>query len=458
MSDVQDAPKSIGKQISDFFGSVRLALFLLLALAAVSIIGTVLPQGESLAFYEGHYTPISYKLIHFFRLHDAYHSFWFLWLMLLLTANLAVCSLKRLPSVWKVTQAAPRSVSERLFDTLPFHRTLSLSKPPEDRQVWLHQLWGRRFGKPRPLPAPDGEAFYWERWRFSRFGVFFVHFSVLIILAGGIVSSIYGFRGFLELAEGEKAERVYLPDGTTSRDLGFMVKLEKFTMASYPDGTPREYRSDLLVMDRKGKRIKAAVKVNHPFSYRGFTFYQSSWSRSPQSLRLRLEKENQRFEIALGMEESVPIPGTPFSLRAVRYIENMANFGPALGLVLFGDQGKMDMGLILIDHPEFHGNRLGEFRVRVTGLTTRYLSGFQVNRDPGVGFIWVGASLMLIGLIITFYLSHRQIWVWFRKSEDTPLGPRAEIRIGGRAHKHRAALIRLLERRVQHIEQGKCHE
>jgi cytochrome c biogenesis protein len=452
-----DASKKQGlwNQVADFFGSLKLALVLLLALAAASIIGTVLPQGESLAFYEAHYTPNSYKLIHFFRLYDAYHSFWFLWLLLLLTVNLVVCSLRRLPAVWKVAKAAPRTVTERLFDTLPFHRILTFSSPIPEGRVRLTQLLGRRFGRPRPLPVPDGEAFYLERWRFSRFGVYLVHFSVLILLAGGITSSLYGFKGFLELVEGEKADRIYAQDGKSFQKLGFQVELKKFTMALYPDGTPKEYRSDLLFTDGDGKSLEAAVKVNHPFTHNGFTFYQSSWSRVPQSLRLRLENEQQRLEVALGMEERVPLPGTPYSLKVVRYIEDMARFGPALGLVLFDNQGHMDMGLILINHPEFHGNRIKDYRLRVLDLKTRYVSGLQVNRDPGIGFIWVGASLMLLGFLSTFYLSHRQIWVWFRERKDPADRLLTEVYIGATAHKHREAFFRILERSLQGIEGGR---
>lgn len=291
-----------------------------------------------------------------------------------------------------------------------------------------------------------------ERGRFSRFGVYVVHFSVLILLAGGIVSSFFGFKGFVELAEGTRVDRVSTQDGSSYKDLGFVVELKKFTLAYYPDGTPKEYRSDLIITDPDGTMQTAVVKVNHPFSYKGLTFYQASWNRVPQFIRLRLEKDQQRFEITLGMEEKVPLPGTPYSLAVVRYIEDMARFGPALGLVLTDEQGQMDMGLILVDHPDFHGNRLKDFRVRVLGLNTRLVSGLQVNRDPGIGFIWVGASFMVIGFFVTFYLSHRQIWVWFREKKDQAERPVTEVRLGATAHKNRAAFFRLLERILREKE------
>lgn len=438
----------------DFFASVKLALVLLIALAATSILGTILPQDEPLAFYTQHYTPLSVRLIGFFQLNDMYHSWWFQWLLLLLTVNLVVCSLKRFPGVWKVARTPPRAVSERLFETLPFHRTFSIKEASVEPSVWARSLTGGHFGKLRPIPAPNGTAFYLEKGRFSRFGVYLVHLSVLIIFLGAIIGSFFGFKGFLELREGESADRIFLKGDHTFRDLGYSVKLERFTMAFYPNGSPREYRSDLVFQEKGLVKAKAAVRVNSPFSYKGINFYQSSWDKFPHSLKLRLTKGGKQEEVFLKMEEKTPLPGTSFSLEAVRYINDMANFGPALGMILYENGARVDVGVILVKHPDFHGNRLGEFQVRVLDLKTQYLSGFQVNRDPGVWYIWVGVSLMLLGFIVAFYFSHQQVWIWIQEGK-APFGEETrEVHIGGTAHKNRAAFNRKMERMIENYRSG----
>jgi cytochrome c biogenesis protein len=38
-------------------------------------------------------------------------------------------------------------------------------------------------------------------------------------------------------------------------------------------------------------------------------------------------------------------------------------------------------------------------------------TGLQVNRDPGVWLVYIGFTLMLIGIGMTFYSSHNKIWV-----------------------------------------------
>ena len=110
--------KGIFSQVIDFFASVKLVIVILIALAATSVIGTVLPQGEPLEMVVRRYGPATARLIGIFQLQDMYHSWWFQWLLLLLSANLIVCSIKRFSTTWKVIQAPPRSVSDGLFETL----------------------------------------------------------------------------------------------------------------------------------------------------------------------------------------------------------------------------------------------------------------------------------------------------------------------------------------------------
>ena len=246
-----ESSKGILIEIAAFFASVKLALVLFITQAVTSILATVLPQGESVAFYDQGYSPTTGKLIRFFQPYDRYHSWWFQWVLLLLTINLPVCSLKRFSSTWKVVNAPTRSVSDHLFETLYFHRKFSFQDRPTDSRDWVQSLLGRHFGKPVSLPAPQGTAFYWEKGRFSRFGVYLVHLSVLVIFMGAIIGSLCGFKGFLELKEGESKDRIFIKGPHTLKELGFSVRLDRFTMISYSNGMPKEYRSDLSVWEKE---------------------------------------------------------------------------------------------------------------------------------------------------------------------------------------------------------------
>lgn len=441
-------PQSSGgiiPQIVDFFSSVKLALVLLLTLAVTSVLGTILPQGEAPAFYGQRYSPTAAGLIHFFQLADMYHSWWFQWLLFLLAINLIACSLKRFPTIWKVFRASPRPVTEPMFDSLPFNRKVPPPDPALDLQTWVKTVLGRRYGKMVSLSPAEGKAFYLEKGRFSRFGVYLVHLSVLVIFLGALIGSFYGFKGSLELREGESRDRIFIKGRQTNQDLGFSIKLDRFSLSYYPDGMPKEYRSDLSIWEEGREKEKAVIRVNDPYTYKGITFYQSTWDQYPTTVNLSLKKGEQEFELPIQMDRITPIPESPYTLQAVRYVTNFSNLGPALGVFLLKDRVEIEQGWILVDHPEFRGNRLGEFLIKVKEIKTRYVSGLQVNRDPGVWFIWIGCSLMLIGFIIAFYLSHQQIWVWIREKKTAKGKSRTEILIGGTAHKNREAFVRRME-------------
>lgn len=68
----------------------------------------------------------------------------------------------------------------------------------------------------------------------------------------------------------------------TQRD--FVIHLEKFTHDTYPGtNTPKDFRSTITLTDEKGNVLMKDVDIymNHPFTYKGETFYQQSWTKNP---------------------------------------------------------------------------------------------------------------------------------------------------------------------------------
>ena len=84
------------------FASLKLTIVLLLTLAATSIIGTLIPQNESAAAYVQAFGEFGYRLFALLGIFNMYQSWWFRSLILLLTANIVVCSIDRLQLTWKI--------------------------------------------------------------------------------------------------------------------------------------------------------------------------------------------------------------------------------------------------------------------------------------------------------------------------------------------------------------------
>jgi cytochrome c biogenesis protein len=73
-------------------------------------------------------------------------------------------------------------------------------------------------------------------------------------------------------------------------------------------------------------------------------------------------------------------------------------------------------------------------------------TGLQVSKDPGVWFIYIACIIMTIGLYVTFFISHKKIWIYLAHEAPGGKGP-VRISIGGMTHRNRLAF----EKEIEHI-------
>lgn len=112
---------------------------------------------------------------------------------------------------------------------------------------------------------------------FSRLGIPFVHLGVSIMIIGALLGAMLGFDADIHIVEGETVDEVPLVGKGETINLGFSVRLDRFYMDFYDDGTPKTYRSDLTFM--KGGRVifQGPLFVNHPISLEYLRFCQSGY-------------------------------------------------------------------------------------------------------------------------------------------------------------------------------------
>jgi cytochrome c biogenesis protein len=70
----------------------------------------------------------------------------------------------------------------------------------------------------------------------------------------------------------------------------------------------------------------------------------------------------------------------------------------------------------------------------------RYYTGLQVTKDPGVWVVYSGFILMILGCIVTFFMSHQQVLVTI-----TPKGDKNRLEIAGVATKNKLAIQKKVE-------------
>ena len=59
-----------------------------------------------------------------------------------------------------------------------------------------------------------------------------------------------------------------------SYDTGVSIKLDDFTMETYPNGMPKRFASDVVVTGKSGKETSAVIEVNKPLKVDGWKMYQ----------------------------------------------------------------------------------------------------------------------------------------------------------------------------------------
>ena len=219
--------------------SVKLTLLLFLLLAAASVVGTLLPRGESLAELKVHFGPAIGSMLDLLGLNDVFHCPWFTGLLLLLCANLVACTLDRLPKTIRLLNKPETHFDSRKLLKFAQSFTLPTTLPLEKARGEVEELVGKSFGPLTPVEANGAWCAFKETGRWSRLMVHVVHLSVLVILAGALVGSSLGFKGNMNLGEGETSRTVMLADGEKALELPFYVRCDKFNVSFYKSGAPR---------------------------------------------------------------------------------------------------------------------------------------------------------------------------------------------------------------------------
>lgn len=432
--------RSFVQIVWDFFCSLKLTMFLLISLALTSIIGTILPQGPLPPEYIATISAMKLQIYGKLGFFNMYHSWWFITLLYVFSLNLISCSIKRLPHVFKFINEPMLVLGESMKHSSSQKKEITYSGSAENAKGIFANFLGTEFSTP-VITEHNGEYhLFSQKSPWSRLGVYVVHSSILVIFVGAILGSLFGFKGFTTIVEGSAVSSIQGQNGT-SIPLGFEVFCDNFNLTLYNTGAPKEFRSTLTVLEN-GKPVpgysKVKVIVNTPLTYKGITFYQSSYGQATEgsehffSMKPRSGGSAEKFAIREGATLTLK-DGTSFrmleSTQEVRQF--MPGFsGPAARVeVIF--KGKTPQAFIVLkNYPEMNAQRGDDLIFNYEGSNARMFTGLQVAKDPGVKVVWLGCTLMCIGLFIAFFMSHKRVWIIVSKGH---------ARMYGNASKNQAA-------------------
>ncbi|SHL08293.1 cytochrome c biogenesis protein [Desulfatibacillum alkenivorans DSM 16219] len=443
MNNKQPPPPPL-TAVLDFFASVKLSIFLLLTVAAASVIGTLIPQEGMAEIHHPMYSPFLDAVFIKLGFFNVYKAWWFQLLLGLLALNLVVCTLKRLPITWKLVTGVTPGFSRGKFKSIKEKHEIKLNMPAQKARDAVLDVVSSRFKTVKAAEDEDGYTVYAEKGRWTRMGFYVIHLSFLLILAGALLGSLFGYSGSLNLEEGQTSQTVEVGVDRQRRDLPFAVKCERFEVKYYEGrDSVSEFTSDVTITEPGKAPWRTFIRVNHPLRLHGVSLYQASYGVSHYSGLVNVSFKN----LETGEKHIVPVPisaqptALPWdkgmimipSFTASLRSRDGHNMGPAVRMHIFPQEGKPEVMFMPVGRPEFARDVMGLEMAVLEGeeIVPVYYTGLKVTKDPGVWVVYSGFILILLGCMVTFFMAHQQLYI-----KIVPSGSGASVELGGAANKN----------------------
>ena len=411
------------KQILPVIADLRLAIVLLLVIAAFSISGTVIEQGQSVQFYQANYPEepalfgfLTWKVLLLIGLDHVYRTWWFLSLLVLFGTSLTACTFTHQLPALNAAQKWRFYRKPRQFEKLALSTSLN--------GTGLEQLESALNQKRYNVFVEDG-ALYARKGLAGKIGPIIVHISLILILLSGIIGALTGFMAQEMVPSGANfsvnniVQAGVLAKARIPKD--FSLNVNRFWIDYTPDGSIDQFYSDLSVLDQSGSEVdRQTIHVNKPLTYRGVTFYQTDWSIA--AVKVRVNK-SPVFQIPMA-----PLQGTSMEGRIWgTWVPIKPDMSEGITLLARDLQGTLTAY-------DTEGNIVSTIRtgmpLEIEGVTLTVddvigSTGLQIKSDPGIPFLYLGCGLLMLGVVMS-YVSHSQIWALL--DDD-------QILVGGRTNR-----------------------
>ena len=463
--------------------SMRTALVLLLLLALAAIPGSVIPQADVDSLKTSRWQALHPQLTPVFErlgLFSVYDSPWFSAIYLLLVVSLVGCILPRSLVYWRALRAAPPDAPRRL-DRLPDHATYLVDAGAADVLDRAENLLRRRRYRLVVSTGSSGEGGWVaaERGYLREAGNLLFHISVLVVLLGFALGSLFGYRGgVIVLVGGGFSNNLTQYDEFVPGSLFDQAGMEPFSFGidafdvewlrtGPARGQARSFVSHLSYRSSpEAAPQEYDLKVNHPLAIGDTEIFLIGHGYAPV-ITIRDGDGDVAYS---GPTVFLPLGGSFESFGVVKapdarptQIGLQGNFyptyaftpdtgpfsvfgeatNPALSLTVnLGDLGMDDgdpQSVYVIDSsgaPTVEKADGSPFRVDLmmgqtvdlpAGAGTVSFEGLerwnkvQISRSPGKFVALGGVVLSLVGLLASLFIRPRRIWVRAREEQEGTL-------------------------------------
>jgi cytochrome c biogenesis protein len=334
---------------------MRFAVALLACIGLAAMIGTLLPQQQPELRYIEQFGPFWSQLLRLAGLDRLYAAGWFVAMWGLLVLSICLCLLRSSPRLWADWRSHREQLALDRLRAMPHYRQARLPGTAAERaQAAAAQLradgWRVRLQARTRAGQPAGWMVAAQRGTLRKLGYLATHAAIVLIAVGGLIDGSGLLRGWmwlkgvspyqgsglmaevparhwlgldtpsyrasLAVAEGTQSALALIDQGAgvVLQPLPFAIELQRFTIERHANGTPRQYRSAVLLHDRlSGRRVPLEIAVNQPALYQGVHIYQSGFEDGGSRLALQLQapgdaRQTLALQATMGHSVALQLP------------------------------------------------------------------------------------------------------------------------------------------------------
>jgi len=409
------------KKIS-VFASLEMAVTFMSLTAITVLIGAWCPQeavvGREKVFEA--FAPDVAKFLIKYGVSDIFHSPWFLFLIAMLTLNMVAVSFQRVfPKVKLLKQVMP-FLKGRQIENMPVARKIYLGNYSSSAAMSfvVNELAKRKF-----TVKVDEQSLTAESGKYGRLAATITHIGLLTLLAGVTVTSWTGYSGFQPVLLGE----TMLMSGSQHSKLWigklptWGVRVDSTRRENYPSGEPKQWYSNLSIVDEKGKVLKQGeISVNNPLSYDGTDIYQSSWgidavevSFNGHPQRMQVQPMGKRYAAFLPLDQS-----TVFIFSVLDTTAPMR---------VFAKRPDWEAPKLISELKPGESVTLGTVKLKFDRVIP--VSGLQYKNDPGLVTVYIAFAFIMVGVMLAA-IPHRHIWVSVEQRSGKEDDPDRTLQLG----------------------------
>jgi cytochrome c biogenesis protein ResB len=494
------APKKRG--LWAMLSTMKFAIWVLIVLGALSLLAMIvgeLYEPEALRRAQG-FGP---DLLRVLQMDDPFRSWWYRLLLGILCLSLFACILERTPIIWRLWRKKPspdtswlKSVRSRIVRSGNSSRRELESRLHRFRwrlksdALWIGErgrigMWGPLFMHTGMLLIGIGAlvgSFGGTNVRLGGFAGDIVElpdmpFAVRIdsfrvvyypLQPGQWVMVDSAWVGRLEAHEPGGLWQVrHMGHGGSEELVTVAAERIRNRFNSEMDRSNiQRYLASVTVIENGRETLRQVISVNSPLRHQGFRVYQSSYDPdrpryigSFDSLRLQLSDSAAGISDTLTLRPNVEVavPRDTLTITAGEllphfklgqegaYSEGQEFVNPAVQLAFRGSNGFEKSRWVFLKFPS-HEAGPGRYAYRIVSLSGERASAefrtiFEIRRSHGGWLLWLGFIFCTLGLLLSFYVVHRVLYV------EWPAASEGEIKLTGLSRK----TLRLYERELEKL-------